>query len=60
MCVILLLAAILSKNIESKTKNFATYPFVLYGCETWSVTLRKKHTLRVFEREYLDLSGRKW
>jgi hypothetical protein len=22
---------------------------VLYGCETWSLTLREKHRLRVFE-----------
>jgi hypothetical protein len=22
---------------------------VLYGCETWSLTLRKEHRLRVFE-----------
>jgi hypothetical protein len=24
-------------------------PVVLYGYETWSLTLRKEHTLRVFE-----------
>jgi hypothetical protein len=24
-------------------------PVVLYGCETWSLTLREKHRLRVFE-----------
>jgi hypothetical protein len=24
-------------------------PVVLYGCETWSVTLREEHRLRVFE-----------
>jgi hypothetical protein len=24
-------------------------PVVLYGCETWSLTLRKEHRLRVFE-----------
>ena len=33
-------------------------PVVLYGCETWSLTLREKRKLRVFEnmvlREYLD------
>jgi hypothetical protein len=26
-----------------------TLPVVLYGCETWSLTLRKNHRLRVFE-----------
>jgi hypothetical protein len=28
-------------------------PFVLYGCKTWSLTLRKKHRLRVFEDKVL-------
>jgi hypothetical protein len=26
---------------------------VLYGCKTWSLTLRKKHRLRVFENMVL-------
>jgi hypothetical protein len=26
---------------------------VLYGCETWSLTLRKEHRLRVFENRVL-------
>jgi hypothetical protein len=28
-------------------------PVVLYGCETWSLTLREKHILRVFENRVL-------
>jgi hypothetical protein len=28
-------------------------PVVLYGCETWSLTLREKHRLRVFENKVL-------
>jgi hypothetical protein len=24
-------------------------PVVLYGCETWSLTLREEHRLKVFE-----------
>jgi hypothetical protein len=33
---------------------------VLYGCETWSLTLRKKHRLRVFENRVLRrISGPK-
>jgi hypothetical protein len=28
-------------------------PVVLYGCETWSLTLREEHTLRVFENRVL-------
>jgi hypothetical protein len=26
---------------------------VLYGCKTWAMKLRKKHTLRVFENRVL-------
>jgi hypothetical protein len=28
-------------------------PVVLYGCETWSLTFRKEHRLRVFENRVL-------
>jgi hypothetical protein len=28
-------------------------PVVLYGCETWSLTLRKEHGLKVFENRVL-------
>jgi hypothetical protein len=28
-------------------------PVVLYGCETWSLTLREEHRLRVFENKLL-------
>jgi hypothetical protein len=28
-------------------------PVVLYGCATWSVTLRQEHRLRVFENRVL-------
>ena len=28
-------------------------PVVLYGCETWSLTLRKERKLRVFENRML-------
>jgi hypothetical protein len=28
-------------------------PVVLYGCETWSLTLRDEHRLRVFENRVL-------
>jgi hypothetical protein len=37
------------------------FPVVLYGCETWSLTLREERRLRVFEKgcwgEYLGLRG---
>jgi hypothetical protein len=28
-------------------------PVVLYGCDTWSLTLREEHKLRVFENRDL-------
>jgi hypothetical protein len=28
-------------------------PVVLYGCETWSLTLREEHIVRVFENRML-------
>jgi hypothetical protein len=28
-------------------------PVVLYGCETWSLTLREEHILKVFENRVL-------
>jgi hypothetical protein len=30
-----------------------TLPVALYGCETWSLTLREEHRLRVFENRVL-------
>jgi hypothetical protein len=36
-------------------------PVVLYGCETWSLTLREEHRLRVFENNVLRrIFGPKW
>jgi hypothetical protein len=29
------------------------FPVVLYGCETWSLTLKEEHRLRVFENRVL-------
>jgi hypothetical protein len=29
------------------------FPVVLYGCETWSLTLREENKLRSFEKEVL-------
>jgi hypothetical protein len=33
--------------------NIIILPVVLYGCETWSLTLREEHRLRVFENRML-------
>ena len=34
-------------------------PVVLYGCEAWSLTLRKEYRLRVFENRILRRVGPK-
>jgi hypothetical protein len=34
-------------------------PVVLYGCKTWSLTLREEHRLRVFENRVLRIFGPK-
>jgi hypothetical protein len=45
----------LTKNlkIEIHKTNFICYCLVLYGCETWSLTLKEEHRLRVFENRVL-------
>ena len=42
-------SSLLSKNIKIKIYTSRILPVVLYGCETWSPTLREEHRLRVFE-----------
>jgi hypothetical protein len=32
-------------------------PVVLYGCETWSLTLREEHRLRVFGLKRDEVTG---
>ena len=43
----------LSNNIRIETYRTILLPVVLYGCETWSLTLREKQSLRVFENRDL-------
>jgi hypothetical protein len=45
----LLPSRLLSKNTTIRICRTIILPVVLYGCETWSVTLREEHRLRVFE-----------
>jgi hypothetical protein len=45
----LLSSSFLSKNLKIKIYRNIILPVVLYGCETWSLTLREEHRLRVFE-----------
>ncbi|PSN51288.1 hypothetical protein C0J52_05301 [Blattella germanica] len=40
---------LLSKNIKLKIHKTVILPVILYGCETWILTLREEKILRVFE-----------
>jgi hypothetical protein len=44
---------LLSRNVKIEMYKTVILPVVLYGCETWSLTLRKEHRLRVFENRVL-------
>jgi hypothetical protein len=44
---------LLSKNVKVKIYNTIILPVVLYGCETWCLTVREEHKLRVFENRVL-------
>jgi hypothetical protein len=44
---------LLSKNIKIRIYKTTILPVVLYGCETWYLTLREEHRLRVFENRVL-------
>jgi hypothetical protein len=44
---------LLSKNTKIKIYRTIILPVVLYGCETWSLTLREEHRRRVFENRVL-------
>jgi hypothetical protein len=43
---------LLFKNIKIKIYRTIFFP-VVYGCETWSLTLRKERRLRMFENRML-------
>ena len=45
--------SLLSKNLKIKIHRSVILPVVLYGCETWSLTLRELRRLRVFENRVL-------
>jgi hypothetical protein len=44
---------LISKNIKIKIHKTVILPVVLYGCETWYLSLREEHRLRVFENRVL-------
>jgi hypothetical protein len=43
----------LPRNLKVKIYKTIILSVVLYGCETWSLTLREEHRLRVFENRVL-------
>jgi hypothetical protein len=44
---------LLSKNVKMRLYKTIILPVVLYGCETWSLTLREEPILRMFEKKVL-------
>jgi hypothetical protein len=42
-----------SKNLKIRIYKTIIVPVVLYGCKTWSLTLREEHTLGVPENRVL-------
>jgi hypothetical protein len=44
---------LLSKNVKVRIYKTIILPVVLYGCETWSLTVKGEHKLRVFESRVL-------
>jgi hypothetical protein len=49
----LLSSSLLSKNVKIKIYRTIILPVFLYGCESWSLTLREECRLRVFENKVL-------
>jgi hypothetical protein len=47
------LSRLLSRNVKVKIYKNTVLSFALYGCETWPLTLREEHRLRVFENRVL-------
>jgi hypothetical protein len=50
---------LLSKNTKIRVYRTIILAVVLYGCETWSLTLREEQRLRVFENRVLRIFGPK-
>jgi len=49
----LLSSRLISKNLKIKIYRNIIFPVVLYGCETWSLTLRDEMKLKMFENMVL-------
>jgi hypothetical protein len=51
----LLSSHLISKNLKIKIHRTVILLVGLHGCETWSLTLREEHRLRVFENSVEDI-----
>jgi hypothetical protein len=49
----LLSSRLLSKIVKVRIYKTIILPVVLYGCETWTLTVREEHKLCVFENKVL-------
>jgi hypothetical protein len=52
-CIAILLVSLVSFAAITLCVKTVIFPVVLYGCETWSLTLREEHRLWVFENRVL-------
>jgi hypothetical protein len=50
----------ISKNLKIKIYKTVILQVVLHAYETWSLTLKEEHRLRVFENRVLRIFGPKW
>jgi hypothetical protein len=50
---------VLYQKLKIKVHKTVILPVVLYGCETWSLTLGEEHRVRIFENRVLRIFGPK-
>jgi hypothetical protein len=46
-------SCLLSKNVKIRIYKITLLPVVLHGCETWSLTLREEHRVKISESKLL-------
>ena len=56
----LLSSSLLSNNLKIEKHITTVLLIVLYGCVTWSPTLREERKVRVFKNRVLRIFGPKW
>ena len=49
----MLSSRLISKKLKVNAYKTIVLPGVLYGCETWSLTTKEEHRLKVFENKIL-------